>query len=315
MDGHSGWRSANSIESAVAETPRSQKRTGLTVLELLVTIAIIGILVAIVLPAIGSAREAARRVVCVDHMREIGIALHNHHQTLGSLPVGWQFDQSQQSAYGWVVPTLPYLGEPALMETIDVTLSIHHPRHETARRTPIATLLCPSDLTEPVFTLFSEDEDDDDEDENDLSGYRTILPFTAMPLIQLPTANYVGVFGTIEPDDGIPAPIGDGAFLENRRVRFRDFERGLSETLAVGERTMAFVPSTWLGVDLNGEDAAARLVGSTLEGINSPVADECEFSSRHPGGANFLWADGHVSFITENIDLHEYHQLARLRMQ
>jgi prepilin-type processing-associated H-X9-DG protein len=132
-------------------------------------------------------------------------------------------------------------------------------------------------------------------------------------LIQLPTANYVGVFGTMEADDSIPAPIGDGTFLENRATRFRDFGRGLSQTIVVGERTMAQVPSTWLGVSLLGEDAAARIVGSTLEGINNPLADECDFSSRHPGGANFLWADGHVSFVNEDVDLREYHRWARLR--
>ena len=117
----------------------------------------------------------------------------------------------------------------------------------------------------------------------------------------------------LKPDDEIPAPVGDGAFLENRFVRFRDFQRGLSNTLAIGERTMAQVPSTWFGVELSGEDAAARLVGATLEGINNPYADECDFSSRHRDGANFLWADGHVSFLTKDIDLSQYHRYARLR--
>ena len=73
------------------------------------------------------------------------------------------------------------------------------------------------------------------------------------------------------------------------------------------------MPSTWLGVELAGEDAAARLVGSALEGINNPLADEGDFSSRHPGGANFLWGDGHVSFVTEDVDLYLYHEWSRLR--
>ncbi len=183
-------------------------------------------------------------------------------------------------------------------------------------------MLCPSDITESTFTLFHKH---DQEQPNlgrvagvgGVAGVGRIVDQDTVTgpieLAQLPTANYLGVFGTMEPDDEIPAPIGDGAFIENRPVRFREFQRGLSDTIVVGERTMAQVPSTWFGVALAGEDATARLVGATLEGINNPLADECDYSSRHPGGANFLWADGHVSFITESIDLAEYHQLARLR--
>ncbi len=291
------------------------RRNGLTILELLVTIAIVGVMVALVLPAIGAARESARRIVCVDHLREVGLALHNHHHAAQSLPIGWTFDSTGESAYGWVVPLLGNLGQPGLHEQINTTQPIETPVHALARQTSIDLLLCPSDIVEPTFVLYGESEDEHDDESDPLHNLGSGEPVTTeTALVDLPTANYVGVFGTIEPDDTIPAPIGDGAFLENRRVRFRDFLRGLSETITVGERTMAFVPSTWLGVDLAGEDAAARLVGSTLEGINSPFADECEFSSRHPGGANFLWGDGHVSFITESIDLREYHALARLRM-
>ncbi len=284
---------------------------GFTVLELLVTISIIGVLMGLLLPAIGSARESVRRVQCVSHLREIGIALHNHHDNKRSLPAGWTFDPSGQSAFGWFVPLLPYLEQPSLAQSIQTNKSADHPSHEWVRQTSLDLMLCPSDITEPTFTLF---EDEEDEDEDGTPGLKTLkTPTELKALVQLPTANYVGVFGTIEPDDDIPAPIGDGAFLENRLVRFRDFGRGLSNTIIVGERTMAQVPSTWFGVHLAGEDAAGRIVGSTLEGINNPLADECDFSSRHPGGANFLWGDGHVTFVAETVDLHEYHQWPRLR--
>ncbi len=282
---------------------------GLTVLELLVTISIIGVLMALLLPAANAARESARRVQCVDHLREVGVALHNHHSALKSLPVGWEFDPSDQSAYGWAVPLLPYLGQQAMSEQIDTSKTVDHPLHEMARQTPLEVMLCPSDIVEPTFTLFEDDEEDDPPSAAKPLGTAAV----AVALIELPTANYVGVFGTVEPDDDIPAPIGDGAFLENRLVRFRDFARGLTHTIVVGERTMAQVPSTWLGVNLKGEDAAGRLVGSALEGINNPLADECDYSSRHPGGANFLWGDGHVSFVTEQVNLREYHRWARLQ--
>lgn len=294
-------------------TARSRsRRTALTVLELLVAISIIGILMALLLPAVGAARESSRRVQCTGHLREIGIALHNHHDAHRSLPEGWSFDPQGQSAYGWAVRLLPYLEQPGLFASIDPSTTIHDPAHQLARATPLEVVLCPSDITESTFVLFEDDEEDDDTNVL-LNALDTSA--SVQPLVRLPTANYLGVFGTIESDDSIPAPIGDGPFLENRSTRFRDFARGLSKTFVVGERTMAQAPSTWFGVDLAGEDAAARLVGSALEGINNPLADECDFSSRHPGGANFLWADGHVSFVTEDVDLRLYHQWSRLRDQ
>lgn len=285
-------------------------RGGLTILELLVTMSVIGILAGLLLPALGAARESGRRVQCVDHLREVGLAMHNHHNSQNQLPAGWQFDPSGQSAYGWAVPLLPYLGEPALGQRIDPSKSVGDPAHDVARASSLEIMLCPSDITEPSFVLYP----DSDDDAIPLSVGAGPFSSAAKGLLELPTANYVGVFGTLEADDTIPAPVGDGTFLENLRTRFRDFQRGLSNTAVVGERTMAQVPSTWLGVSLAGEDAAFRLVGSTMEGINTPFADEGDFSSRHPGGANFLWGDGHVSFINESIDLYEYHRSAQLRL-
>ncbi|MCS7471432.1 DUF1559 domain-containing protein [Stieleria sp. ICT_E10.1] len=299
----------NPPDSSQRGSVRAGCRRALTVLELLVSVAIIGILAGLVLPAVGSVRESARRVQCVDHLRETGLALHSHHDSQRSLPAGWTFDPQSVSAYGWAVPILPFLGQPALADRIEIEQSVGNPQHEAVRHTSLAVLLCPSDIAEPEFVLFADDEDDEGQH---AQGDHPAVGTTA-ELVELPTANYVGVFGTLEPDDEVPAPVGDGTFLENRHTRFRDFQRGLSVTIVVGERTMAQVPSTWFGVDLAGEDAAARLVGSALEGINSPFADECDFSSRHPGGANFLWGDGHVSFVSEQIDLRLYHESAKLR--
>ncbi|MCO8121688.1 DUF1559 domain-containing protein [Stieleria sp. TO1_6] len=291
-----------------------RRRDGFTILELLVSVSVIGILLALLLPAIGSARESARRIQCVNHLRQIGIALHNHHDAKRSLPAGWAFDPSGQSAYGWATSLLPYLEQSALADRLDLKKPVDATNHAVVRGTSLAVMLCPSDIAEQTFMLYAAGEDDEDDDDLRASVIASLGGDDAAALVQLPTANYVGMFGTIEPDDSIPAPIGDGAFLENRTTRFRDFGRGLSNTIIVGERTMAQVPSTWLGVSLQGEDAAARIVGSALEGINNPLADECDFSSRHPGGANFLWGDGRVTFVNEQIDLHEYHQFSQLRL-
>ncbi|MCA9174105.1 MAG: DUF1559 domain-containing protein [Planctomycetales bacterium] len=287
----------------------SRQKRGVTVLELLVAMAIAVMVAAIVLPALGAARESARRIACVNNQRQLGLAAHAHHDSLGRLPIGWQFDPSGQSAYGWAVSLLPFTGQVALHDNIDIRCPIGDPRHSAAQEATWELMLCPSDIAEPNFLLYEDHEDDDVA----TSSWGTLGAKRApVPLLRLPTSNYVGMFGTFEMDDEIPAPIGDGAFLENRTVCFGQFGRGLSQTLLIGERTMAQAPSTWYGVDLSGEDASARMVGAALEGVNKPYADECDFSSRHPGGANFLYADGHVGFVEEDIDLRLYHELARL---
>lgn len=270
-------------------------RPGFTILELLTTLGIVGILAAVILPAVSSAREAARRIECVDHLRQIGLALHNYHDQHRCLPSGWQWEFSGMSAYGWAVPLLPHLEEGAVHRQVDRNRSLGHSAHGTARQTSLPLLLCPSDIAEPTFTLYAE---------KGPSG-------SAPALVDLPTANYVGVFGTFEADDEIPTPPGDGVFIGAQSVRFAEIRGGLSNTIVVGERTMARVPSTWLGVDFRGEDAACRLVGNATTSPNCGACDECEFDSRHPGGANFLWGDGHVRLVSENIDSVEYRRLAR----
>lgn len=278
-----------------SETRRDPRHAcGFTILELLVCMGIISLLAALLLPAIGSSREAARRITCANNLHQIGIALSSYHESHESLPIGWQWEASGQSAYGWSVALLPYLEQRELYRLTDRNDPLDSPLNETARGQAVSGFLCPSDITTPLFTLNSEE-----------------TAYTAsVPLLTLPTANYVAVFGTLEADDGFPAPKGDGPFLEGESVRWQDLDNGLSHTLLVGERTMARVPSTWLGIDVRGEDAACRLVGSAITAPNCKHCDECEFDSRHPGGSLFLWADGHVALLEETVDTATYRQMA-----
>ncbi|QDT80768.1 hypothetical protein Mal35_42430 [Gimesia maris] len=272
-----------------------RNRSGFTVLELLVTFGIITTLASLILPAVNSAREAARQLQCKNQLKQIGMALHSYHDGYRCLPAGWQWEHTNHSAYGWSVPLLPYLEQRAIYEQVDRNQVLSHISNTTARETAIVNFLCPSDIVDPTFTLYEEH----------------ALSISQIPIIQLPTASYVGVFGTLEADDSIPAPAGEGTFCESVPVSFPQLQRGLTQTIIVGERTMSMVPSTWLGVDSYGEDAACRLVGSAITKPNCKVCDECEFSSRHPGGVNFLWADGHVSLLSESLDTSTYQQLSR----
>lgn len=276
----------------------ARARRGFTVLELLAVVGICSTLAAVVLPAVGSAREAARRMQCVNQLKQVGIALHSYHEIAGSFPTGWQWEVTNNSAYGWAVPLLPYLEQRSIYERTDRNALLTDPTNTQARATSIGLFLCPSDITESTFLLSWEDET------TDASG----------PLFDLPTASYFGVFGTHEPDGDDGAfiqPEGDGTFIESRSIRLVDLQRGASNTIIVGERTMARVPSTWLGVDRAGADAACRLTGNAWTAPNCELCDECEFASRHPGGANFLWADGRVGFVSEAIDSREYQAMSQ----
>ena len=141
---------------------RVPKRAGFTVLELLVTMSIIGILVALLLPAIGAVRETARRVQCVDQLRQTGLALHQHHNAKLALPAGWQLDLKKETAFGWAVETLPFLEQQSLKDKIDAKRALLDPGFADIRSHALMMMLCPSDITEPTFVLYEEGEHEDE---------------------------------------------------------------------------------------------------------------------------------------------------------
>lgn len=284
--------------SLAASRPR-----GFTVCELLVAISCIGVLLALLLPAVVYARESARRITCNSHLREIGIAIQSYHGRQCHFPTAWRRLKTEPSFIrGWATELLPELGEPAIASSLR---SSPHAANELSG-VSLPTLLCPSDIIEPTFVIRAEEEE-----YVSPSATRSVVATRVQnsgAIGVAPTASYVGVFGTTEadeqnPDPGEPLPgPSDGTIVHDRRVRIADLERGTSSTLLVGERTMAVVPSTWLGVSIEGEDAQCRLVGSAMTRPNCEECDECEFSSRHLGGANFLWADGHVALIRDDVE-------------
>ncbi|MCA9031209.1 MAG: DUF1559 domain-containing protein [Planctomycetaceae bacterium] len=273
-----------------------RSRSGFTILELLTTIAVIGILMALLLPAIGSAREAARRMQCGNNLKQIGVALHNYHDQFQCLPPGWQWDRQHETAYSWAVAILPNLEQATVSQSINRGENLAFGPNSLARSTSLPVYLCPSDITQPTFTLMRAQP----------------AGSTPLPLIDLPTANYVGVFGITEPDDVVPTPLGEGAFIDAQPRSFRDFQDGQSNTIIVGERSMNRLPSTWYGFDLGGEDHACRVVGHAFVGPNCTRCDECEFASRHPGVSMFLWGDGRVTGVNDSIDQRVYRHMSTL---
>ena len=119
----------------------NQRRSGFTLVELLVVIAIIGILVALLLPAVQSAREAARRMQCSNNLKQLALAMHNYHSSFKHFP----FAASHWGHGGWVKATLPYIEQQALADLWDEDVIYTIPPNRGICQTPIATHMCPSD--------------------------------------------------------------------------------------------------------------------------------------------------------------------------
>lgn len=138
---------------------RRNRARGFTLIELLVVIAIIAVLISLLLPAVQSAREAARRAQCVNNMKQLGLAMHNYHDSIGSFPYG-------QGPFGWndwsaQIYLLPYMEQRPIYDTINFTRTIasaspSNPQNQTMMRTQYNLFLCPSDvdkLTNPFGHL------------------------------------------------------------------------------------------------------------------------------------------------------------------
>lgn len=278
---------------------------GFTLIELLVVIAIIAILIALLLPAVQQAREAARRTQCRNNMKQIGLALHNYHDICNSLPPGWIGvtsggpDIYGLNGWGWASRILPQIDQSPLYNQLNFLVKMEAATNATLRITPLAAYRCASDASADITW--------------------TIQDGSGNNLASLATANYIGVFGISDIDNCYSAPntlcAGEGAFFQNSKIQFRDFTDGLSNTITCGERRTRRDSglnwtSTWAGVVLNGTHTMERVLGTTDHTPNSPANHFDDFSSYHVGGAHFVLGDGAVRFISTNIDLGVYQNLA-----
>lgn len=302
---------------------RNSRLRGFTLIELLVVIAIIAVLVALLLPAVQQAREAARRSSCKNNLKQIGLALHNYHDTHGSFPSGWIGVDTQMSpnladvegasGASWQLMILPFMDQSPLYNQLDFSAYISQdsglpntPNANSVLYTATITgFRCPSDSGPERWDIGEE-------------GSPTTIVQS-----NLPNANYPGVFGTTEIHDCESVGLGNncwgnGVFGHNSAYKMRDLVDGTSNTFLVGERaTRLQVPpgepahlSTWVGVIPEGEEAFARILGGTDHPPNDPAGHLEDFSSFHEGGAQFVFGDGRVRFISENIDEGVYQALA-----
>lgn len=276
------------------------RRSAFTLVELLVVIAIVGLLVALLLPAVQAARESARRIQCVNNFKQLGLALQSYHDALGKLPPGYlatgaYVDGGIDTTPGWAWGCfiLPYLEQSNLQGKFNFNLPV---QKSPAISTVVPAFVCPSDvlLREPFSVT-----------DNSWKPICTIAPSSC-------AACCGGGVATT-------AATGNGCFYRNSAVRLIDIKDGTSATIFLEERAFAKVQGTWVGA-VNGGYAntgalnpkavpgklgqgAADLVlihSGTVNDLTGRSLDDA--SSMHPGGANFLFADGSVRFIIDATD-------------
>ncbi len=290
--------------SSAAQCDRDRDRGGFTLVELLVVIAIIGVLVGLLLPAVQAAREAARRMQCTNHLRQLGLAVHNYESANRRLPSGWIASNPHgEPGWGWAAALLPYMEGNNLHQQIDFALPIADTRHALVRTTVIPTFLCPSDTGPDLFEIAAGDGHDHDHEHSNFS-----VDQGSGKLFQVSKSNLVGMFGSFEIES---APYkGNGMFYGNSRIKFSDVSDGLSNTLMSGERSSRLGGSLWQGNIPAAAEPHARIVGVADHGPNDPHAHFDDFSSYHTGGVNFMRADVSVSFISNSIDTSVYQAMS-----
>ena len=282
-----------------------------TLIELLVVISIIALLIALLLPAVQAAREAARRAQCVNNLKQIGLALHNYESTYHVFPPGYVSAFKDDGTdlgpgWGWASMLLPQIEQRPLFDTLNFSLAIEDGSNLTSRLSLIAGFLCPSDTVPPSWWAMVRNP----------SGVPT------QRICEVAPSNDVGVYGTSDP--GID---GDGLFFRDSHVALRDITDGTSLTLAVGERSHSLGEATWVGSVTNAvlfpvnndgvgypraEGGPGMILGHAggRLGPGDPNGEVNQFHSRHPGGVNFLFADGHVAFLKTTMTNKTFRALA-----
>ena len=298
------------------------RRPGFTLIELLVVIAIIAILIALLLPAVQATREQARRAACTNNLKQIGISLANYTDRHGALPPGYQsiydpnFQREVGPGWGWASMILPDLEQQPLSNAIRFEDSLPDPSVSTARLTRLGVFTCPSDNMPRTWTA----------SQSETWIFMGVVYSSSIPICDVAGSNYVGVFGI-----GEPGVNGEGVFYRGSFLPPSAITDGLSQTLCVGERSenlnLNRGLATWVGsvpganlwscapnpYDPDAgtcvqEDASGMILGHTGEGHGpgDPMGDVNQFCSRHGRGAFFLYCDGHVRYLRNEMNYKVY---------
>jgi prepilin-type N-terminal cleavage/methylation domain-containing protein/prepilin-type processing-associated H-X9-DG protein len=299
--------------------------SGFTLVELLVVIAIIGVLVALLLPAIQAAREAARRTACQNNFKQVGLALQNYHSALGAFPPGTEYAEfrnanctdlpvaGDQRGFGWGAFILPYLEQNSLHERLDFKGSIFdyaNPNGNWANSVVLVdAFVCPSEINQTKWVDCCTNRD-----------------HGGAPGDDWRLSSMVGIGDSVQAHCMMYQPFtyGRGVLYNYSKVSVAQITDGTSNTFIFGEITSA------LGRDAAGVEVpvgmtwVTRAVTDVRQGINGPGTlpggrddkidpldgdggnrheeyfREVGLSSFHPGGTHIAFADGSVQFFNED---------------
>lgn len=289
-------------------------RRALTVVELLICIAVVGVLIAILLPAVQMAREAARRMKCRSNLKDLGVALHCYHDVYKAFPINTTFNHDvfeKGESRSWLQCVLPNVEQSPLFERIKVGASIT--QNQAVAESAIPSFLCPSDPNEGHM--------------DNRAGVPASWSLGLTNYKSCAGSNWAwGPFVAAWPrgrfaNDADGLSDGNGLICEGRNglrlTRIADVTDGLSCTFAIGEAVPRWSKWTWWYYH-NGVTATCA-IPLNYQPPNISRNDNWGdwqtnygFMSRHPIGGNFCFADGSVKFVTDAVDLNTYRALATI---
>jgi prepilin-type N-terminal cleavage/methylation domain-containing protein/prepilin-type processing-associated H-X9-DG protein len=307
-----------------------QTRRAFTLIELLSVIAIIGVMVGLLLPAVQQVRATAQRLQCSNNLRQIGLALFNVHDHTGSFPAAYVSNLQAGTAasqvngdctwnevgpgWGWGTFILSELEQGAVYSQFHFDLDIKDPKNSFARNVSLKVFTCPSGVNTDPFTVV------------DGNG-NPLLDINNQP-VTVAYGSYVGMNGA---PNGVTSDAFDnnGAFIRDQRLSVKDITDGTSTTIFVGERCSAMSMTTWVGAvqgsvvpdlkyndvpdqlaNAEGDSALVLCHGSLTHLPNDKlVFDADATSSFHSAGVNFLFCDGSVHCISNTITPSVYQAL------
>lgn len=298
----------------------TNRRSAFTLVELLVVIAIIAILVSILLPAVNAAREAARRTQCINHLKQIGLAILNYNSARGEYPTGgtepWH-DQGDESSrwskgYGWMVQILPYVEDAALQQISKGYGDGDRERDLVVRQTPVPLYFCPSRRENVVRVIPASAEDCSQGCA--LNDYASSTPANVLNATS-PTHNpwyWQGTtHGTVTPNSSRYFGVITRTIASDP-CQDKDITDGHSKTMMAGEKrvfTNRYLIGDWhddIGWTDGWDPDIVRYTGY------KPAPDPTgggggnvgfHFGAAHRSGINAVFADGHVPQIDYEVDL------------
>jgi prepilin-type N-terminal cleavage/methylation domain-containing protein/prepilin-type processing-associated H-X9-DG protein len=259
------------------------RRPAFSLIEVIMVMTIIAVIIGLALPGLLTAREGARRLQCLNNLRQVSLALANYEVKYGVLPpgvvnpTGPVHNQPDDFHIGWIISFLPEMEQRGLAQSIDTRLSVYDPINSKAAGPQIRTMICPAD-------------------------------------VRAGRVGGVGVSSYAACHHDVEAPIdvdNHGVFYLNSSIRHEDIPDGSSFTIFVGEKRIASQDLGWL----SGTRATLRNTGTPLNAGSKreapePVGDLVGgFSSSHAGGGNFIFGDGSVRFLRDQINSQVYQHL------